>query len=158
MTHRWLSRALSAYLDGELPGWEGMAVVQHLRRCAACRERLEAVRGVRLAVRAARGSTPPADGWARLRRQLTAMPRGRRPVSRPGLRWAAAALVAGLMAAFGGSLWLGIGDAPPPVHRTGESLLAVQDLIEEEAIPLSPSIELVLAAREPDGAGGEAEP
>jgi anti-sigma factor RsiW len=94
---------LSALLDGELAPGEGVAVRQHLEGCEACRDELEAVAAIRLALRDMPVVPAPPGFIGR------AVDRRRRDSRRGAVLVLAAAVLAvvvGLVAA---------GDADPPV-------------------------------------------
>ena len=94
---------LSALLDGELAPGEAVAVRQHLAGCEPCRDELEAVAAVRVALRDMPAVPAPPGFIAR------AVDRRRRDSRRGAvlvLAAAALAVVVGLVAA---------GDADPPV-------------------------------------------
>jgi len=83
---------LSAYLDGELPEADRLAVEAHLRGCPECARHLEELRAVDAAARALEVEAPPGyfDSLpARVGRRLSA--RRRTP---PAWVWAAAAVLA----------------------------------------------------------------
>jgi anti-sigma factor RsiW len=158
MMHLVAWRRLSAYLDGELAPGARLAVERHLGRCVRCAARLHDLGRLREALRSLPRSAPPEDGWTRLRDEMAGPPPGRaRPSWRPVLarRWVPVAATAALLAAVGGSLYLASAPAPP---RGSLASLTPTDLIEEEHLPLSPSIELVLVARGNGGADRGEEP
>lgn len=155
MMHLVTSRRLSAYLDGELAPGERQAVERHLGRCPRCAARLENLGRLRGALRSLPRSVPPEDGWIRLRERMgDAAPERARVRWRPATPrwWVPVAAMAALLAA---SLYLA--SAPPPPRESLASLTTT-DLIEEEPLPLSPSIELVLVARGSGGADRGEEP
>jgi len=155
MMHLWVRRRLSASLDGELPARAMLAVERHVARCPRCAGRRESLRRARAAVQAAARSAPPPEAWVRLRDQMVApappatrpAPRRRRPA------WTLAGAAAGALAALGVSLYLGLGRSPsglrPPVApRNVPSFVTTAELVDQEPVSLSPSIELLLVARE----------
>ena len=150
LAHRWASRRLSAYLDGELAGRAGRFVAAHAARCAACAEALEGLRQAQAALRSAPRSAPPDETWDRLREQMAAPARGgempalrRRALPR---RWAPAA-AAGLLMALGASIYLTYGPGrPAPRGDATTSFVTTADLVQDEAVPVSPSLELLLVA------------
>lgn len=158
MIHLSASRCLSAYLDGELAPGERLAVERHLGRCPRCAARLEDLGRLRGTLRSLPRSAPPEDGWSRLREEMAEAPPERaRPSWRPAIarRWAPVAAAAALLAALGAAFYLASAPAPP---REPLASLTTTDLIEEEHLPLSPSIELVLVARHNGGADRGEEP
>jgi len=158
MMHIRASRRLSAYLDGELAPGERLAVERHLGCCPRCAARLQDLGRLRGALRSLPRSAPPEDGWIRLREEMVGAAPGRtRPSWRPltARRWAPVAALAMLLAALGASLYLASAPAPP---RESLASPTTTDLIEEEPLSLSPSIELVLVARQNGGADRGVEP
>lgn len=65
----WLE-AISAYLDGALPGDEEHRVHAHLRACPACSEFLVDLVPVVQALHALPAPVPPGDPWPAIARQL----------------------------------------------------------------------------------------
>ncbi|HEV8664123.1 MAG TPA: zf-HC2 domain-containing protein [Candidatus Methylomirabilis sp.] len=158
MMHLLASRRLSAYLDGELAPGERLAVERHLGRCPRCAARLQDLGRLRGALRSLPRSVPAEDGWTRLREEIGgAAPERARLRWRPATarRWAPVAATAALLAALGASLYLTSAPGPP---RESLASLTTTHLIEEEPLPLSPSIELVLVARGSGGADRGEEP
>jgi anti-sigma factor RsiW len=156
--HRWASRRLSAHLDGELSPRAAGAVGRHAAGCPVCAALLDGLRRAQVALRAAAPSAPPPEAWSRLRERM-AMPgppaAGDKPAADPRRRahaWVLAAAAAVLLA-MGASLYVAVGPRPPAPVRSAPSFVTTADLVEEEAIPLSPSIELVLVAQQNGGAG-----
>ncbi len=164
LVHLWASRRLSALMDGELRGRAREAVERHLAHCRACAETLDGLRRAQAVLRAAPPSAPPEEAWDRLREAMTparGAPAGAAPkVPAPAAarwvlarRWAPAAAV-GLLLALGASYYyLGAGPrrAAPPGEMT--SFVTTADLVPEEGVLLSPSIELLLVARQNGGPG-----
>ncbi len=60
------SRLISAYLDGELPGSEMLAIREHLRSCQRCSAEMEDIRQVKAAMARLTPVRPAADLEARL--------------------------------------------------------------------------------------------
>ncbi|BCW98759.1 MAG: hypothetical protein KatS3mg024_1586 [Armatimonadota bacterium] len=60
------SRLISAYLDGELPGSEMLAIREHLRSCPRCSAEMEDIRQVKAAMARLTPVRPAADLEARL--------------------------------------------------------------------------------------------
>jgi anti-sigma factor RsiW len=156
LAHLWASRRLSALLDGELRGRARGAVERHLADCRACVETLDGLRSAQAVLRAAPRSAPPRGEWDRLRDAMTPAPRTpagaapRVPAS-PGARWAPAAAL-GLLLGLGASFYyFGVGShsSAPPAETT--SFVTTSDLVPEEGVSLSPSIELLLVARQNGG-------
>jgi anti-sigma factor RsiW len=158
MMHLRARRRLSASLDGELPARAMLAVERHVARCPRCAGRRESLRRARAAVQASARSAPPPEAWARLRDRMAApappaprrVPRRRRPA------WTMAGAAAGALAALGVSLYLGFGRStsglrPPAPHRNVPAFVTTADLVDQEPVSLSPSIELLLVAREDGG-------
>lgn len=152
MMHFLASRRLSAYLDGELPPWQTLALERHLGQCRACAGHLEALRGVQTAIQNSPRSAPPGEGWARLREQMGAPAPSWRHGAPPPLVPRRRRLMVGAAAAFaivaGASAYLTLAPRPSPREAHAAPLLTAADLAEGEPISLSPSIELVLAARQ----------
>ena len=155
MMHPWFSRRLSASLDGELPPRVLLAVERHLLRCRRCAERREGLRRAREIVQAAPRSAPPPEAWARLREQMAA---GAQPGARRWIpAWGVALAAAGVLAALAASLYLASGQMrsgfrPPAPTRAAASFVTTADLVDQEHVSLSPSLELLLVARQDGGA------
>jgi len=156
LAHRWVSRRLSAYLDGELAGRAAQWMARHVARCAACAEALEGLRRAQAALRAAPRSAPPAEAWDRLRERMAAparadgLPAPRRRLLRH--RWVPAA--AGLLMALGAAIYLAYdpGQPAPQGDAAAVAALTAADLVQQESVPLSPSLELLLVASHNGGA------
>ena len=118
---------LLAQRDGE----GGPAVAEHVAACVRCRERVEAMRGVRQALCSLPEIAPAHDGWASIEAELE-RPRIRR-------RWLAAA--AAVLVIAGGSL---VGHRMSEHTRAARSEAAV---VEAAAVVA----ELVAASRELEG-------
>jgi len=159
MMHLAVSRRLSAYLDGELSPLRAGAVERHVARCATCASRLKGLRRTQAALRAAPPSASPAEGWARLRERMTA-PSGARawvaPRRRP-LAWGIAA-AAGILVLAAAALYLGAGPEGRARARGATSFVTTADLVGEDHVALSPSIELLLAARHNGGPAAKERP
>lgn len=154
MIHCILSSRLSAYLDGELPPRRRRAVERHLTGCTTCAERLEGLRRAQASVRAAPPSAPPAEAWARLRERMAEPAQAPAPVParRRAAAWGAAA--AAVLLAAAASLYVALGPAPAPAPG-GPSFVTTADLVDDEPVALSPSIELLLVARTNGGPEGD---
>lgn len=61
------SERLSAYLDGELPPQETLAVQQHLRACARCAAELDELKRLNGVLGSLSGMVPPMDFTRRVR-------------------------------------------------------------------------------------------
>ncbi len=97
--------ALSAYADHEMAPAEYAQLGRHVQGCPACQRRLDALQGLRQALRALPSPTLGFDLSARLKDRLrTAPPRQRAP-RRFWAGWVPAGLGTGLALASG--LWLG---------------------------------------------------
>lgn len=90
-----LDQRIQAFLDGELPPAEALAVERHVRSCASCRRALEARRALweRIDGLAAR-PLPEIAAWPRLARRLER--RGRSGWTWPARGLALAAMLAGM--------------------------------------------------------------
>jgi hypothetical protein len=122
----------------------------------ACAEVLEGLRRAQAALRAAPRSAPPVEAWGRLRERMAA------PVRAEGLpaprrhrlrrRWAAAA--AGLVLGLGTSIYLvyGPGRTAPGGDAAAVAAVTAADLVHQENVSLSPSLELLLVASHNGGA------
>ncbi len=159
MMHLWVSRRLSASLDGELPPRAMLAVERHILRCRRCARRREGLRRARAAVQASPRSAPPPEAWARLREQMAAPAQARPQAARRRRTraWAMAAAAAGVLAALGASVYLGSGPPgpgprPPAPPRATASFVTTADLVDQDPVSLLPSIELLLVARRNGGA------
>ena len=75
MTDPWSGR-LSDYLDGDLTEESRAALTTHLTTCAACRNAVEELRGIRDWARTYEAGPPPSDPWPAVARELH---RSRRP-------------------------------------------------------------------------------
>jgi anti-sigma factor RsiW len=159
MIHVWASRRLSAYSDDELTAGARAAVARHLARCPACTGALAELGRVREVLRAAPHTEPPAEGWERLRERM-AVPREGVPAPGPAVRrrapaWSVAGAAAGLaVAATAFYIYLFAPPRPLPSPRVPASFVTTADLVGEEMhVPISPSLELLLAASHDGGAG-----
>lgn len=85
---------LSALLDGETDA----EAREHLEACAPCRQELETLRRMRMALSAMDDLDPPADGWDRIEAALPRPASGDVPAWRAGSGWLRAAAAALLFA------------------------------------------------------------
>lgn len=156
---------LSALLDGELAPAREAEVRAHLEGCAACRDRVGALRGVDEALRAAAPPAVPADLRARLRARIEEADGGTRapdapprvaPVTpRRSRRWQRSSLGAALTAAAALALYLTLPRLPGPLpgldELPAEELALVMELetIEDlEVIANLEVLELMVAMEE----------
>lgn len=153
MAHLQAARCLSASLDGELSPRRARAVERHLAGCAACAARLEGLRRAQAALRAIPRSAPPPEAWAHLRERMAApspIPAAAAP-RRHLPAWGLAAAAAGVLMLAAASLYLVSGPHAPPQGRGATSFVTTADLVDDEHMALSPSIELLLVARHNGG-------
>ena len=115
---------LSPFLDGELDARGESAVRDHLARCDRCSSRLEALAGMRSAVRSTRPE-PSDQGLEALRRRLLRdLGRAPEPVARRRGLWAG--LAAGLALLAAGSVWLSVDRlGPEPTSETAPAPMSV---------------------------------
>jgi hypothetical protein len=127
MKCRWVSKRLTAYLDGETPARERAAIADHLANCPRCREQADDLRKADSALRTlAMVETAPdltADLWARI-----ALPQAR-PLR---YTWAGAGLAA-LALLLAASLFL-----LRPSRQTPSIAPAAPRDVQIAAPPLSP--------------------
>jgi anti-sigma factor RsiW len=151
---------LSALLDGELAPDEAVAVRQHLEGCGACREELEAVAAVRLALRDMPAVPAPPGFIGR------AVDRRRRDSRRGAVVVLAAAVLAvvvGLVAAGDADPSVGSGEpteaaaaaTPPRVRPSQEGLPAGPRLQRWDAGRPDPDAKLSQPARHDPPAGDD---
>lgn len=118
MNCRRIHRFLSAYHDGELSPAREQAVRGHLDHCAACRDRLRALQGVRLSLAVLDTPPPPAGLAERILRAAEERPApSRRPAPspfRPAWQLRIAGAAAAILCALAGA-WVGGRLAAEPV-------------------------------------------
>ena len=146
MTHPTEAR-LNDYADRQLAPDDAAEVAAHIETCAACRERVDAIRalGLRLDALPER-IAPRRDLRAGVRERVAEPPASTRLGARaPWLR--AAAVVAGLAGAAAG-VWLGLAGPPdPPDPILGSYVQAADDLaatLRTRKTELSPAAVRVL--------------
>lgn len=109
LRHRRLQRALVLYIDDELPQNETAQVRRHLESCAACRQKLVAIRACRELLQAGKPSLSVATEqlWQRIARKTAAQSQERfalggifSSANLRYLRWAAAAAMFLLFSLF----------------------------------------------------------
>lgn len=104
MNHAWISRQLSAYLDGELTAADAADVRAHLAACAICRADLEDLTRVKHLLGSLPERVPPERFWTVVRERAAARHRlwpaapVRSIIRRPAALAAAMVLVVALVA------------------------------------------------------------
>ncbi len=120
---------VTGYVDGELPPEEGQAVEEHLRGCAACREQVDAERGLRTRLKA----LPEAEARAGFEGHLHQRIRFARPSPLRFLVPAAAALAAVLLWAGGSPVVVAWELSRDHDHCFGMSTLPAEILTSDPA-------------------------
>ena len=139
-------RELSSYLDGGLSGRRAETVARHVETCPACARELAALRTIKSAL-ASQQEVEPRPGW--LRRVLEQVAAGARPSSTSWIRLRLRLrLAAGIVAAAGGLMGVGLWLAPPP-----PAPVSFQDEVRQHLVqmsnPLGDQASYVVEARYP---------